>query len=93
MNSISKKIKNIDAEALAIGVYNFKTKNKRAQEVAQQRFKNHCSLCPHFVLETIIVFQIKDNEIPELSKMMCNECGCVLSYKLRQSIKNCKKWF
>jgi hypothetical protein len=89
---ISKKLKNLNLEALAVGMYNFTTKNTEAKTLAEKRLLNSCLSCVHFKEEPITVFRVKDNEIPELTNMQCTDCGCVLAYKIRQSIKVCKLW-
>lgn len=90
--SLVDKMQNVDAIAFAQGVYNFKTKNKEAKELAEKRYIEKCSSCVFFKEEPITFLRITDEEIPELSNMQCADCGCVLSYKLRQSKKNCKLW-
>lgn len=77
---------------MAQGVYNFKTKNAKAKIIAEKRLLENCLSCPHFIEEPIDFLRVTDTEIPELSNMMCNDCGCVLSYKTRQSIDKCKLW-
>jgi hypothetical protein len=89
---IIKKLENLDALALAHGVYNFTTNNKEFKELAEKRFLEKCISCIHFKEEPIIAFRKIDTEIPELSNMQCGDCGCVLSFKLRQSKKICKLW-
>ena len=78
--------------AIAEGIYNFKTNNDTARTLAEKRYIESCIDCQHFAPETNDFFKVIDTEIPELSNMQCKDCGCVLSYKLRQSKKICKKW-
>lgn len=86
-------ITEINVLAIAEGVYNFKTKDKTAQMLAEKRYIESCIDCQHFIAETNDFFKVIDTEIPELTNMQCGDCGgCVLSYKLRQSKKICKKW-
>lgn len=53
-----------------------------------------CSGCPMFQNEPISFLRTDDEAVPELSGKMCDECGCVLSYKLRVAAEHCpiKKW-
>ena len=62
-------------------------------KLAKLRYDKHCKDCEHNVLDPVISMREKDTKIPELSDRMCKHCGgCVLSYKLRQNIKNCEFW-
>jgi hypothetical protein len=85
-------ITEINIKAVAEGVYNFKTNNENARLLAEKRYIENCIDCTHFAPEKNEFFKVIDKQIPELSNMQCTDCGCVLSYKLRQSIKICKKW-
>ena len=51
-----------------------------------------CKGCRYFKQEPIPDFRVLDKKYPELSGKSCGKCGCILSYKLRQDIKLCKKW-
>lgn len=51
-----------------------------------------CLGCDHFQKEPIDFLRVVDIRIPELSEMFCDDCGCELPYKLRQSISKCKLW-
>lgn len=81
-----------DTKAVMVGVANFKTGNKKANELAKQRFENHCKSCKFNELEPIEELRVIDEQIPELSNKRCGECLCILSYKLRQSVKKCSRW-
>ena len=81
-----------DLQAIISGMVNFYVKSKTAKEKAVERYENHCKGCEHFIDETIESMIIEDKEIPELSGKSCNLCGCVESWKLRQSIKTCEFW-
>ena len=91
MNSIVKKIINVDLEALVQGKHNFDNPNLQIENLAKKRLEK-CLVCPDFVEEPIDIFRVIDKKIPKLSNKMCNQCGCIQSYKLRQSIKICKLW-
>ncbi|MGE8528509.1 hypothetical protein [Chryseobacterium rhizosphaerae] len=81
-----------NAKAVAVGILNFKTDNKKAFELAEKRFENHCKSCKFSIEEPIPELRVDDKQIQELSGRTCGECGCILSYKLRQSVKKCSRW-
>lgn len=91
MGSISKKIKNIDVNGVIEGMAN--KISGGMEDVAKDR-AHICTLCPSMVDEPIEELAINDSKIPEISRKMCNECGCALPYLLRQNRKKCKlnKW-
>lgn len=94
MRSFEKKIKTIikkGVDPIKIGVYNFKHPDPQTEALAIER-KNTCVGCPLYVEEPIFFLRVTDPRIVELSNKMCNDCGCTLSYKLRQSIVKCEKW-
>jgi hypothetical protein len=94
MQSFSKKIKTllkVGINSLEEGLKNFKSYDQEAENSANKRLFD-CVNCDSFVDEPIKFLKITDNRIPELSGKMCDECGCILSYKLRQSISKCDKW-
>ena len=74
------------------GMLNFFTNNKKAKELAKERFEKSCKGCIHFINEPNTLLQIEDKQLPELSGKTCNDCDCVSAYKLRQSIKKCSEW-
>ncbi len=78
-------------EPLTEGKHNFENYNVNIEALANER-KNTCVNCPMFVDEPIEFLKVQDNRIIELSDKMCNDCGCTLSYKLRQSKTICDKW-
>lgn len=53
-----------------------------------------CVTCPHFKDEPIQFLRTDDEAVPELSGKMCDECGCVESFKLRVTNEKCPlgKW-
>lgn len=73
------------------GKKNFESQSEEVEELARKRLQT-CLRCDHFKDEPIEMFKVKDENLPEASGKYCEECGCVLSYKLRQSIQPCKKW-
>jgi hypothetical protein len=94
MQSFRKKIislKKSGIDPLVEGVSNFKIENKEAEALAKKRSLD-CLNCISNVEEPIDFLRVEDKRIKELSNRMCNDCGCTLSYKLRQSIKKCAKW-
>lgn len=94
MRSISKKVGSIlenGVEPIDKGIHNFNNPNTETETLAAERAKI-CSSCPENVKEPVPFLRVTDKLIPELSKRMCNACGCTLSYKLRQSITVCEKW-
>lgn len=94
MQSFKKKIKSIvknGLEPLQDGIYNFNNTDLNIESLAKERLKE-CKDCHLFEDEPIDFLRVIDKKIPELSNKMCDECGCTLSYKLRQSKIKCKKW-
>lgn len=73
------------------GKANFEHPTPCIEKLAKERAET-CKACPFFKTEPIESFQVVDSRIPELSKMYCEECGCISSYKLRQSIEVCDRW-
>lgn len=61
--------------------------------LAKERFEKFCKDCAYNVRDPIPDMRIQDEKAPEISERMCSHChGCVLSYKLRQSVKPCEFW-
>lgn len=77
-------------KAAISGMTNFYFGHK--SQLAKERLENFCKGCDFNMKEPVEDMRVKDNSIPELSGRMCGNCGCVLSYKLRQSIKKCEFW-
>lgn len=94
LKSIVKKGKTILKQGLEpyeVGKSNFKHPTPCIEKLAKQR-ADICKGCEFFKTEPIEEFQVVDSRIPELSKMYCEDCGCISSYKLRQSIEVCERW-
>lgn len=94
MQSFKKKIVSLvknGIKPLNTGYDNFKHQNKEVELLAKER-KETCFKCPMFQKEPVPILRVEDKNIPELSNMFCDDCGCTLSYKLRQSIDTCIKW-
>lgn len=92
--SVFKKIKTIaknGIEPIERGVTNYKLEIEKFEVLARDRMEV-CKGCVNFVEEPISFLRIKDRRIPELSNMMCDDCGCSSPYLLRQDIKICKHW-
>ena len=81
-----------DTKAVAIGLKNFNFPNEKAESLAIERLESSCKNCKFNILEPIPELRVLDKRIPELTDRTCGECGCILAYKLRQSIKKCSKW-
>lgn len=94
MQSIKKKVTSIlkdGLEPIEAGVYNFNHPTNDVEQLAKVRMTD-CFNCTAFIDEPIKFLRVADERIPELSNKMCDECGCTLSYKLRQSKTICAKW-
>jgi hypothetical protein len=94
MGSLFKKIKSIGKyglEPLEEGMANYQLDNSEIEKKASERALE-CLSCHNFEEEPIDLFKIIDDRIPEISEMMCGDCGCALPYLLRQDIKICKIW-
>ena len=94
MQSFKKKIVSLVSHGIdpyIEGKHNFENPTDEVEALAKER-KEICIKCPMFKKEPIPIFGVKDKNIPELSNMFCDDCGCTLSYKTRQSIEKCNKW-
>lgn len=81
-----------DTKAVAVGIKNFNFFNKKVEKLALERLENKCKGCNFNILEPIEELRVTDTRIPDLTNRTCGDCGCVLAYKLRQSVKKCSKW-
>ncbi|RMZ60064.1 hypothetical protein D1632_10775 [Chryseobacterium nematophagum] len=78
-------------KAIIVGMTNFHL--GLFHDVAKRRFEDYCKNCAFNIQEPISDMRVQDEKVPELSERMCAHCmGCVLSYKLRQSVKPCEFW-
>ena len=94
MQSFRKKIKSIikhGLDPIAEGIINFNEPKKEIEYLASLRLET-CLKCPLFKREPISMLAVEDERLKEASKMFCDECGCTLPYKLRQSKIKCDKW-
>ena len=97
IKSTFKKIKTIShngskgIEAIKQGVENHQNYKLCVEVLAEERAKI-CFECPNNIGEPNNLLKISDDLIPEVDGMMCNDCGCALPYKIRQSIIKCSKW-
>ena len=94
MQSFKKKIVSLVSngiEPLEEGMRNFRNPVLEIERLAMDRMYS-CIGCEFYLKEPIVFLRVNDKVIPELSNMMCDECGCTLSYKLRQSKEICKLW-
>jgi hypothetical protein len=94
IDSIVKKGKTILEKGISPikeGKKNFGNPLFHIEQLAKERM-NICKSCEYFQKEPIDFLRIKDERIPELDSMYCEDCGCELPYKLRQNIEKCKKW-
>ena len=94
VNSGLKKVVSIienGLDGIEEGVNNFNIPKIEVETLAEERALT-CIGCPKYQVEPIGFFKVVDIRIPELSEMFCEDCGCTLSYKLRQSINKCKLW-
>lgn len=82
----------LNAKAIYVGMSNFYFKSKKESEAAMLKYQKFCLNCKHNVIDPVESMRVEDSQCPELSGKMCDLCGCVLSYKLRQTIKPCQKW-
>jgi hypothetical protein len=94
MHSFKKKLSTLaenGVEPVYEGIHNFNKPDPEIEALALER-ANTCKGCPMFVKEPVGFLAVKDERIPILSKIMCDDCGCTLPYKTRQSITVCDKW-
>lgn len=77
-------------KAIIVGMTNFyfSLKNERAKRI----YNDFCKDCEDNIVDHVEEMHVEDKVIPMLSKRMCGDCGCVLSFKVRQNIKPCRKW-
>lgn len=76
---------------ITAGIKNKIITNKEVERKAAQRAQI-CFGCEHMELEPVGFMQVEDDKIPEVSKMMCEDCFCSIPLKIRQDKILCKKW-
>lgn len=94
LNSSIRKIKTLTTDGIEpfeVGLHNFEKHIEEVEILAKERSKT-CEGCRFYKIEPIPFLRVTDHRIPALSDMSCGKCGCILSYKTRQSIKICSKW-
>ena len=94
VKSLGKKFSSLlenGTDGIFEGKENFDNPKIEVETLAEARAMT-CVGCVNFKQEPIELFRVTDIRIPELSEMFCDDCGCTLSYKLRQSIIKCKLW-
>lgn len=94
MGSISKKAKSILQNGIAPiieGMDNYANPKPEIEALAKERLKT-CRGCEFYADEPIPLFAIKDHTLAGANKKFCDNCGCALPYKLRQTQKPCEKW-
>lgn len=74
------------------GVKNYAAPGEASEELAEQRAKI-CQGCPSMKFIKNLEL-IKDGKLEQIQGHICQECGCVLSFKLRSEEATCplKKW-
>lgn len=79
-----------DLKAIISGMLNY---HLGISKLGKERFEKYCKDCAYNVLDPVPEMRVMDEKIPELAGRMCAYCGgCVLSWKVRQSIKPCEFW-
>lgn len=73
------------------GRKNFLRPKEEIEKLAKERI-NICGGCDEFLDESVDLFKVNDKRTPEATEKYCGDCGCILSYKIRQNIDTCKKW-
>lgn len=94
MQSFKKKIVSLvtnGIDPIIEGVHNFRVINKDVEILAKIRSIT-CGNCEMCIDEPIQFLAVEDKRIESISGKFCDDCGCTLSYKLRQSITKCRKW-
>lgn len=73
------------------GRRNFRNPKEEIEKEAQKRIEI-CKVCPNFQDETIEEFKVNDKLIHDASNKYCDDCGCIISYKIRQNKEICERW-
>lgn len=101
LKSVLKKGKTIAKEGIEPfkeGVYNFLHPSPEMEKLAKERAEI-CFGCKNFIDEPNDLFRVggelgvpHPDSIAELTNKSCDDCGCIISYKLRQNKKICELW-
>lgn len=91
MNKKIKTLAKVGIGPVVEGIYNLNVENIQIENIAKQR-ASICVGCPLMILEPIKSLRIVDIRIPEISEMMCDDCGCSIPLKTRQNKSICKNW-
>lgn len=75
--------------AKAMGEYYANNYNAEIEKIAEERYDK----CKHLIIEEPVkMLRVEDKVKPKWSGKIFKDCGCPISYKLRQTIINCKCW-
>ena len=94
MGRIKKAVETVTKKGvkpLVQGKKNFNNPTDEVEALAKERLEI-CKGCVFFEEEPIEWLKVEDERLPEASGMYCADCGCVSSYKIRQSLQLCEKW-
>ena len=93
ISKLANKVFSVDKTKKAYneGMDNFEYPNPKIEMLAKERMEKVAS-CKHFKDEPIKQLRVNDVLIPEASGKYCDNCGCIISYKIRQSIEKCPCW-
>lgn len=91
VKKIVESVKKSGIDPFKEGRKNFLRPKQEIEKLAKQRIEI-CKACDDFEDETVDLFKVKDKRIPEATEKYCGDCGCIISYKIRQSVEPCKKW-
>jgi hypothetical protein len=86
-----KKILSADLSAFSDGKKNFDTPKEDVERLAAERLEKS-KKCRFFKKEPITWLRVNDRRLPEASGKYCENCGCIMSYKLRQNTDKCECW-
>lgn len=94
INSIFTKAKTVlktGIEPYEEGIYYYNNPEQEIEDLAKERVST-CVMCPMYIEEPVDICKVKDERIKDASEKMCRDCGCTLSYKIRQTKQICDKW-
>lgn len=94
MGSFLKKVKTITKHGIKPIVQGERNYNLNDIDIELKALERSevCKGCELFIEEPIEMFRVKEERIPTIKNMMCNDCGCESTYLLRQDLKICSKW-